>query len=1090
MENLSLNKQIHEALIETDVINKEIKKYAEKIVLDCSKANSEASIAQRFEESLRDLLKLFNFDYKPIKEETIQIVDSNSSRRIINYQKSGRIDSRFNNIITEYKVDINKNLEDNIEQLDNYINSLSITNNKNIDKYFGILTDGRSLIFISYSSGKKVYSTTPLAVTSMTIKELIKIFLSLGKKELSEKNLVEDFSITKESSVSLLLAKTLYTNIMEKNQFSYVKEWENLFKLGGHNDNNSNSIKARKKTLSELFGDYNIDETAALFSLQTTYTIIIKLIAYNVMSEIYFKSNKYTLKFSDILRYENHSFRNAINDIDSGYIFDMVGLKNLIEKDFYSWYLSDDIWNNEIENNIKNVVKLLAQYDTVQRTFNRLNVHDFFKQLYQSIIPKEVRHSLGEYYTPDWLADHVISNKINELQKEKPGHWTGLDPCCGSGTFVMKLLEYALQEEYNPEENLQNLINRIQGFDINPLAVLTCKINYFLAISRYLDSEQRITINIPIRLGDSALIPYYSTQNQVTTVNYEVALNNEKTIKFSLPLSVIKNKEFYNNYKRYTSIITSKETTNNQLNKLLMNSEEIHDDNITTIVQEFTNNARLLIREGCSTYWLDTCFSIMSTMSLGKFDFIASNPPWIDWKALPDGYRNVLKKASIEQHVFSGDKFTGGINLNICALIANVTADNWLAKNGIAGILMPKSIVFQQTYTGFRNLIQTRSENLIFDEFIDWEKSGNPFHPVTEKFMTFYLKKGVKKHTFVPVIAMNIKKRNSVRDKKYKNYIDVKSKFDVLNMVAFQASDTFNNFTFVYKNKHNVEAMKKIAGSSFYKGRVGLGIYPKEALMFTITDERSIDSIYKDKIVMATNYQSSKSERKVVKRTTFLEKDYLYPVIEGPNIDKFKIQNVKYYAALPYTKKDVKKPIPSSELIISAPNLVKYYNNIQDDIIKTEYNSRVQGKKGEFYSLTRVGTYTFSPVKVVFRNNTKWGAAVVENISTIFGEDKPPLLLDHACSISQNIHRENITLDEAHYICAIMNSSIVNEYIIGSSDKRSFKTDLPLNIVKYNPNDSTHSKLSILSKKAHELEDNDFIIKEIDSLVLEYIKNI
>ncbi|QYA34132.1 hypothetical protein [Macrococcoides caseolyticum] len=203
-----------------------------------------------------------------------------------------------------------------------------------------------------------------------------------------------------------------------------------------------------------------------------------------------------------------------------------------------------------------------------------------------------------------------------------------------------------------------------------------------------------------------------------------------------------------------------------------------------------------------------------------------------------------------------------------------------------------------------------------------------------------------------------------------------------------------------------------------------------------------------------------------------------------------KLLTFQYYAVLPYTKKDVKKPIPSSELMTTAPNLVKYYSNIKEDIIKTEYNSKVQGKKGEFYSLTRVGTYTFSPYKVIFRNNTKWVAAVVENIPTIWGEGKPPLLLDHACSISQNILGENITIDEAHYICAIMNSSIVNEYIIGSSDKRSFKTDLPLNIIKYNPNDAIHSKLSALSKKAHVSESNNLIIKEIDSLVLDYLKNI
>lgn len=78
-------------------------------------------------------------------------------------------------------------------------------------------------------------------------------------------------------------------------------------------------------------------------------------------------------------------------------------------------------------------------------------------------------------------------------------------------------------------------------------------------------------------------------------------------------------------------------------------------------------------------------------VSSAKFDFIAGNPPWVDWKYLPEKYKETLKKICIDKHLFSGDNFTGGINLNICALITNVVANNWLKEEGIS--LARKSVM-------------------------------------------------------------------------------------------------------------------------------------------------------------------------------------------------------------------------------------------------------------------------------------------------------------------------------------------------------------------------------------------------------------
>ena len=84
--------------------------------------------------------------------------------------------------------------------------------------------------------------------------------------------------------------------------------------------------------------------------------------------------------------------------------------------------------------------------------------------------------------------------------------------------------------------------------------------------------------------------------------------------------------------------------------------------------------------------------------NIGKFDMVVGNPPWVDWKTLPSVHRENKKEVCYARNLFSGDGRTGGNSLNICALISNVTAENWLAEGGVIAILMPQSLLFQQSY--------------------------------------------------------------------------------------------------------------------------------------------------------------------------------------------------------------------------------------------------------------------------------------------------------------------------------------------------------------------------------------------------------
>ena len=267
--------------------------------------------------------------------------------------------------------------------------------------------------------------------------------------------------------------------------------------------------------------------------------------------------------------------------------------------------------------------------------------------------------------------------------------------------------------------------------------------------------------------------------------------------------------------------------------------------------------------------WARIVTNFLTTANLGKFDLIVGNPPWIDWKNLPAGYRERVKSICVDRNLFSGDSITGGINLNICALISNVAALNWLQTNGILAFLMPQSIIFQKTYEGFRKFHLNENENLYIQKIYDWTLAGHPFAPVTHKFLTyFFSNKKIDYSNGIPV-------KHFIKNKGYDltkysdatNFNLLESVFSISYKVAGQAS---NDTVFSYaENKRELELFKKISGDSCYKGREGIEFYPQELFLLEVDNEIHSTS----EIVIVKNFQNRKSKYKIPLESFPLEKN-------------------------------------------------------------------------------------------------------------------------------------------------------------------------------------------------------------------------
>ena len=100
-----------------------------------------------------------------------------------------------------------------------------------------------------------------------------------------------------------------------------------------------------------------------------------------------------------------------LQNIENGQLFVQFGINNFIENDFFGWYL--DEWDTEIYDEVKQLLRKLGDYNFYETTnLDDSGSQDLLRKLYNYLMPKSLRHALGEYYSPDWLAQRTY----NELE--------------------------------------------------------------------------------------------------------------------------------------------------------------------------------------------------------------------------------------------------------------------------------------------------------------------------------------------------------------------------------------------------------------------------------------------------------------------------------------------------------------------------------------------------------------------------------------------------------------------------------------------------------------------------------------------------
>jgi SAM-dependent methyltransferase len=456
----------------------------------------------------------------------------------------GRADAVFNRLVVEWEPPgalaahtghtPNKHA---IDQVRAYVDGLAEQERREVERLLGVACDGHFMIFARYRAGRWIVDE-PVPVDDLSAEQLLEsIVAAHGGRALTAANLLQDFG--PQTPLTRRVSRALLDQLDERvghapDGFTsrLFRQWETLFAVATGVVGDADELKLdARRALGDVFGVAagEVNSSRALFALQTYFAVVTKLIALLALS-LFVPGVE--LDLSEMAVSGDGDLWEDLEDVQRGEPFRRAGLANVVEPDVFGWYLD---WTPEVRNGVRELVEKLAQYDPATLHVSPEDARDLLKDLYQGLLPRPVRHALGQYFTPDWLAQQLLQ----QVEYNGNPSLRVVDPACGTGTFLVLAISQAkerLRRSREPEAHiLETILRNVVGFDIDPLAAVAARTNYVLALGSLIRAVPPGTmLDIPVYLADSIVMPALGE----TLVSGDSLLLETAAGTFSLPTCV------------------------------------------------------------------------------------------------------------------------------------------------------------------------------------------------------------------------------------------------------------------------------------------------------------------------------------------------------------------------------------------------------------------------------------------------------------------------------------------------------------------------------------------------------------------------
>jgi hypothetical protein len=673
------------------------------------------------------------------------------------------------------------------------------------------------------------------------------------------------------------------------------------------------------------------------------------------------------------------------------------------------------------------------------------------KKLYQQLFPKSVRHDLGEYYTPDWLADHVL----NELGYLGDPDKRLLDPSCGSGTFLVMAINrirrwYDENREkchFDEGELCRRILSNVIGFDLNPLAVMAARTNYLIAIRDLIGHMDRV--ELPVYLCDSVMTPSEYGGLFAGTLGKAKELKTAP-VTFIIPTEIATNRE---DVSKYAEVLEACVRNGYSPEEFI---QRCQDEGLT--ITERSLHTGLygelvkLDKANKNGVWARIIKNAFAPLFIGKVDYVAGNPPWVNWRNLPSDYRSEMIPVWEKYGLFTqkGLKARLGSAMDdISVLMTYVSGNEYLCEGGRLGFVLTQTLLQSAGGgQGFRQFSLPAGKFLKVESVHDFS-SFQPFDGATNRTATIVFRIS-KSPTVYPVGYVKVDLRDS------RASLDTcleggPSPFLTTKLEASPiAADRTSAWSVLPKGMAKIVA--KIQGVSRLTARIGAHSGGAAGVFW-------IDVITRDKKLVLISNRWDAGRNKYNSVTASVEPGLVKPLLRGRDVQRW-ITRPSLSILIPYDDENDGKAITESRMKREFPRTYEYFQNFRTKMLKRpHYLQHFKASGAPYWSMYNVGNYTFASARVVWREQTSsFQCAVVESNL----DDQPVAdakLIVVACESS----------DEAHYLAAVLNSSparfVINSYVV--------KVQISTHVIKnlavpdFSSKNPLHAKLVKQSRICH-----------------------
>lgn len=493
------------------------------------------------------------------------------------------------------------------------------------------------------------------------------------------------------------------------------------------------------------------------------------------------------------------------------------------------------------------------------------------------------------------------------------------------------------------------------------------------------------------------------------------------------------------------------------------------------VVKKLFDRLYVLHRGSKDSFWPIILRNSFAPIMIGnKFDYVVGNPPWISWKSMSKNYRDGTLAVWQSYGIFEKnayDKKTTHDDFGMA--VTYVAIDQYLKNGGTMVFLLPASFLKStKGGEGFRKFeiirngqdvpfsvesVHDFSEVSLFTiptAVIKFHKGDRMTYPMHDYcvFSQIGRKSKIDSHcnwNQVSNMVISTKLLAQPVDRH-----DIQSAWLTLKDMTFANNLLDSTKPRVYRGRKGIEP----AGA---KG-VYILKHPKRERPGYLRIENDMTRQRREDILKKGIHPG------------VIEETYVFPMLGGRNIAKWKVKSNEFML-VPHTAK-YKYGVPEPELAKNAPETYTWLDYYHDELLKT----RIQNGKffnkdiNPFYRLDNVGEYTYSPYKVLWKEQAGSMSAVVISsyYNSVPGADKNLFSEDKIIVVDSKVLMLDIYNEaEAYYICGIINAPNVIKVIDGYAISTNRGVDVLkyIAIPKFNAQNSVHSAIEKVSKNIHAL---------------------